>query len=212
MGHMVILAVSSSVVATFDADGRRYQRLYQQGVPVTPLTEIGPAPGRGTTVAITPDTAIFGTAELPLGLLRRRLEELAILHPSVAFELDGVMVPSYGGIAGYAASLAGELASKRVHRVEVVDGTKVEVAVVWGHDDGPPIEHAWANGLRAEGGHIDGLRKALARPESGERVAVLSVVVPFAEYDGRTKRRLLTTGLDKLVAGVVRRALEEAAP
>lgn len=208
IGHLVIIALSSAVVATFDGERRR-QRLYLQGVPVTPLTDIGPASGRGTTIAITPDTAIFSAATLPVGMLRARLEELAILHPSVTFVLDGAELPSYGGLAGYAASLAGELATRQVHRREVIDDTTVEVAVAWGHRDQPPIERAWANGLQAEGQHLEGLRRGLVGTERGGRVAVISVVVPFAEYEGRSRRRLRNPGLRKLVVGVVRRALKE---
>jgi hypothetical protein len=84
------------------------------------------------------------------------------------------------------------------------------VAIVWAQGGQPPTERSWVNGLQAEGDHVDGLRDALKPTEREGRVAVLRVVLPFAEYVGRTRRQLTSKGLRGRVAGVVRRALAEA--
>jgi DNA gyrase subunit B len=209
IGYPVAIPLSSVFVATLDGERRR-QQVWAQGRVVSPLVDVGPGVGRGTCVALTPDAGIFAGAPLPLRVVRTRFEELAVLHPAVTLTLDGDVLPSHGGVAGFARWLAGDCVERTVHRLESSEGVTVEVAVVWGASHGPPTERSWVNGLQAEGEHLDGLRDALDGTVREGRVAVLRMVLPFAEYAGRTRRQLTTNGVRSRVAEVVRRALTEA--
>ena len=209
IGYPVAIPLSSVFVATLDSERRR-QQVWVQGKVVSPLVVIGAGVARGTRLALTPDAGIFAGATLPTRVVRRRLEELAVLHPELTFTLDDEVLPSYGGVEGFARWLAGDCVRRAVHRQESADGVTVEVAIVWAQGGQPPTERSWVNGLQAEGDHVDGLRDALKPTEREGRVAVLRVVLPFAEYVGRTRRQLTSKGLRGRVAGVVRRALAES--
>lgn len=207
IGYAIAIPLSSVCVATLDGERCR-QQVWVQGRVVSPLVDVGPGRGRGTTVALTPDPGIFAGAELPMRVVRTRLEELAVLHPRVTLTLDGEVVPSHGGVAGFARWLAGECVTREVHHQTVSpEGITAEVAIVWAADHRPPTERTWVNGLQAEGEHLDGLQDALLQTPREGRVAVLRLVLPFAEYQGRTRRRLTTRGVRGWVAEVVREAL-----
>ncbi len=170
----------------------------------SPLTETGPAIGRGTTVYAVPDGAIFGNA-VPTRIVHVRLRELAVLYPNLSFSWNSRRVPSFGGLAGFARRLARHKANGP-HLVadQVVGESRIELAVAWG--DGPAVTRGYVNQLGCTGSHIDGLLEGLAGTEERGRAALVAVTTPVASFLGRDKRVFD----DQTINLAVRRVVEKA--
>jgi DNA gyrase subunit B len=100
VGVSCVNALSKLLQLDIWRDGRHHQQRYERGVPVTELTELGPAElvgggdgaepkqRRGTTVRFWPDPEIFQeTLELELEVLTQRLRELAFLNPGLTIRI-----------------------------------------------------------------------------------------------------------------------------
>ncbi|MEQ1571536.1 MAG: hypothetical protein ABMA64_38265, partial [Myxococcota bacterium] len=200
VGFGVVLALSSTVVITSDGD-RRLEQVFARGRPVTEVVDVGPPVGRGTTVRLVADAGVFEPAVAPVALVRRRLEELAMLNPGLSITLDGAPVWSAGGLRGYARWLAGDVRRELVAS-GTFDGVEVDLAVAWG--DGEPRAVGYVNQLRSEGAHVDGLLDGLEDADAAGRVAVVAVNLANPTYDGRSRRRVRGTHLREVVRDVVR--------
>jgi DNA gyrase subunit B len=176
VGVSVVNALSAWLELEIDRDGRRYrQRFESGGEPVTPLVEVGPAPGgrRGTTVTFCPDPTIFDTTDFSSRTLLERFQMMAFLNAglriSFADERPGhERTETYcydGGVRDFVAHLnhsKERLFSDVGHFNASEAGDEVEVAFQWntGYHEGI---HSFANGIATiEGGmHEEGFRKAL---------------------------------------------------
>lgn len=199
LGLVVVNALSSVMVVTIDR-GQRYQQVFSRGRKVVPLLEIGPAIGRGTAVWFAPDAGIFSETLPDIAAVTERLSEVAILHPHFAVHLDGRLLPSMGGLKGYARHLAGE-GSMEWSTQGCSDGIAVEIAVCWG--SGAELTCGWANDYRCEGSHIDGLLAGLAGTHSAGRVALVSVSLDPIQYAGRTRSQIAMPEVETIVRGIV---------
>jgi DNA gyrase subunit B len=205
LGLGVVNALSSVLVATIDRD-QRYQQVFARGRPVTELLALGPAVGRGTTLHLTPDPAIFEPPTLPMKVLRRRLEELAVLNPGLSITLDGWQVPSHGGLMGLARVLAGGTVRAELWEEGTFGDVDLQLAVVWG--EGECVVRGWVHQLECEGAHVRGLLDGLRGTDERGRVALLAVKLPHAEFVGRTGRKLVGDHVRGVVHEVVLAARE----
>jgi DNA gyrase subunit B len=203
IGLGVVNALSSALVVTSDRE-RRYQQVFARGKPVTERLELGPAVGRGTTLQLTPDPAIFEEATLPTHVLRRRLSELAVLNVGLKITFDGWHVPSHGGLMGLARVLARGPVRAELWEKATVGEVEVEVAVVWG--EGESLVRGWVCQLESEGAHLSGLQEGLKGTERRGRVALLSVMLPGAVFEGRTGRKLVNADVREVVRETVLKA------
>lgn len=200
LGLAVVSALSSVLVVTVDR-GQRYQQVFARGVALGPMVEVGPALGRGTSILFVPDTAIFGTAVLEAADLGPTLDDLAVLNPALRIQVDGRIVPSHGGLLGFARHLAGA-PGEELHVRGTEDGVAVEVAVVFGR--GPSTVRGWANQSPTVGSHVVGLNAGLAG--AGEvRVALVAVQLDGAVYAGRTREKLDVPRVREVVRALVAR-------
>jgi DNA gyrase subunit B len=100
VGVSCVNALSKQLQLDIWRDGRHHQQRYERGVPVTELSDLGPADlvgggdgvepkqRRGTTVRFWPDPQIFQeTLELELEVLTQRLRELAFLNPGLTIRI-----------------------------------------------------------------------------------------------------------------------------
>ncbi|MBI4236127.1 MAG: DNA topoisomerase IV subunit B, partial [Chloroflexi bacterium] len=83
VGASVVNALSSWMRVEVRRDGRAYFQEYQRGQPTTPLTDLGPAEGHGTTVIFEPDAAILTDCALDFATLAQRFREMAYLNPGL---------------------------------------------------------------------------------------------------------------------------------
>ncbi len=87
VGVSCVNALSSWLVLTIERDGRKYRMRFSRGKTSSPLEELGPASGRGTTVQFLPDPDIFEVLSYDYNILAKRLRELAYLNAGIRITL-----------------------------------------------------------------------------------------------------------------------------
>jgi hypothetical protein len=199
VGLAVLGALSSPVIVTVDRD-RRYQQVFARGVTLTPVQDLGPAVGRGTSVRFVPDGGIFGPASLPSEHVLWRLADVAVLNPALRISFRGAEIPSHGGLLGFARHLAGEVRSELVAH-GTIDGILVDVAVVWG--TGPSESRGWVNQWRSTGSHLYGAGAALKDTDEEGRVMLVAVQLDGATFSGRTRSEVKIPAVREAVRRVV---------
>lgn len=80
VGASVVNALSRHFKVITRRDGLAYYQEYKRGIPVGPVTEIGPMDERGTVITFLPDEEIFPTIEYDFDVLCERMRELAYLN------------------------------------------------------------------------------------------------------------------------------------
>jgi DNA gyrase subunit B len=153
-------------------DGKRYHQRYERGRPVTPVTEIGPGKGTGTTTTLFPDSQIFDTTEFDYEHIARRIRELAFLAGGTKFTITDQrsgrsdVFCFRGGIVDYVKSLnATRTPLHRPVQFEAQrDDVEIQVALQY-HDSYQETCLSFANLINTiEGGsHVTGFRTALTR-------------------------------------------------
>jgi DNA gyrase subunit B len=164
------------VVVDNPRDARRYRQRYEQGIPVTPVEDIGQADGQGTRVAYRFDPAIFRDVAFEFETLAQRMRELAFVAGGVAIHLVDEREEPFaremtfyfeGGIASFVRYLN---RNRKVLHDEVVyanhrnNGVGIEIAMQY-TDTYARSVYAFANTIHTvDGGtHLTGLRSGLTR-------------------------------------------------
>jgi len=182
VGVSVVNALSSDTVIEVARDKQLYRQSFAKGHPTSKLLEMGPMPNRrGTSVAFTPDTEIFGEQRFKPARLYRLARSKAYLYAGVEIRwrcdpsLIGDDTPAEavfqfpGGLADHLREQIGNrecaTAEPFIGRQDFPDGQgSVEWAVAW------PL---WSEGSYSyycntiptpDGGtHEQGLRAAIVR-------------------------------------------------
>ncbi|MEO8359947.1 MAG: DNA gyrase subunit B, partial [Vicinamibacteria bacterium] len=173
VGVSVVNALSERLDLTIWRDGKTFTQAYERGIPVTKVTETGPADRRGTKITFKPDPTIFETTVFSFDTLSQRLRELSFLNRGIQISLiderDGKAhhFKYDGGIASYVEHLNKNKAVVTPEPVEVggtKDGVIVELAMQW-NDGYAENVHSFANNINThEGGsHLIGFKSALTR-------------------------------------------------
>ncbi len=170
------LSLWMDVVVDNPRDGRRYRQRYEQGIPVTPVEDVGEAHGQGTRVTYRFDPTIFEDVVYEFDTLAQRMRELAFVAGGVAIRLvderqepfDKEMTFYFeGGISSFVRYLN---RNRKVLHDEVVyashrdNGVGIEVAIQY-TDSYAKSMYAFANTIHTvDGGtHLTGLRSGLTR-------------------------------------------------
>ncbi|HLS89503.1 MAG TPA: DNA topoisomerase (ATP-hydrolyzing) subunit B [Sphingobacteriaceae bacterium] len=173
VGAAVVNALSEWMTVEVEREGRKYRQQYARGVPVTPLEDLGPAKGRGTTVSFKPDPEIFEDTEFRYETVATRLRELAFLLKGVELTLqdkrtgEGHWFKFTGGIVTFASHLSRAKVSLHpdpIYYHGVRNDVEIEAALQW-TDGYSEILLSFANLIRThEGGtHEAGFKMALTR-------------------------------------------------
>ena len=205
VGVSVVNALSEELIAKVKRDGKLYRQRFSRGRTVTPLEEVGPAEGTGTTITFRPDPEIFGEIKYDFNRLSRRLRELAYLNPGLKIVLDnrvtGLKKEFHfeGGIVEFVKHLN---EGKQPLHDEIIyfkseEGANgdivIEVAMQYTADFDENV-FAFANNINTkEGGtHLTGFKSALTRVlnEYGREKKILTKDVE--NLDGRDVREGLT--------------------
>ena len=80
VGVSVVNALSEWCQVDVKRDGTLWRQRYERGVAVTPLTNMGPTRGTGTTTSFLPDLTVMETRDFNFDILAQRFREMAYLN------------------------------------------------------------------------------------------------------------------------------------
>ena len=179
VGVSCVNALSTSLIATVNRNGKVYQQKYSEGKALTEVKEIGTTDERGTEVFFQPDHTIFQDLVYNYDTLAARLRELSFLNKGITITLtderqkneDGTPVSetfhSEGGLKEFVEFIDGNRESI-MSNVIFMEGDKddipVEVAMRYNTSYNENL-HSYVNNINThEGGtHLAGFRRALTR-------------------------------------------------
>ena len=178
VGVSCVNALSTSLIATVQRDGKIYQQKYSQGKALGNVEEIGTSEITGTEVFFQPDASIFNELEYNYDTLAARLRELAFLNKGITITLTDERVKEENG-EFKSETFYSEGGLKEF--VEFIDGNRegiMDVIFMEGERDDIPVEvamryntsfnenlHSYVNNINThEGGtHLQGFRMGLTR-------------------------------------------------
>ena len=178
VGVSCVNALSTSLIATVQRDGKIYQQKYSQGKALGNVEEIGTSEITGTEVFFQPDGFIFNELVYNYDTLAARLRELAFLNKGITITLTDERVKEENG-EFKSETFYSEGGLKEF--VEFIDGNRegiMDVIFMEGERDDIPVEvamryntsfnenlHSYVNNINThEGGtHLAGFRRALTR-------------------------------------------------
>jgi DNA gyrase subunit B len=178
VGASVVNALSLKMWVEVRRDGRRYRQEYERGVPTTPLLDLGPAEGTGTTSSWLADPDIFKTADgtptYDFDVLAQRFREMCYLTKGLWIRLVDERTEREanfyfeGGIQSFVRRInaSREVINKTPIYIEKErDGISVEVAIQYTASSFTEICYTFANTINTvDGGtHLTGFRTALTR-------------------------------------------------
>ena len=178
VGVSCVNALSTSLIATVQRDGKIYQQKYSQGKALGKVEEIGASEITGTEVFFQPDGSIFNELVYNYDTLAARLRELAFLNKGITITLTDERIKEENG-EFKSETFYSEGGLKEF--VEFIDGNRegiMDVIFMEGERDDIPVEvamryntsfnenlHSYVNNINThEGGtHLAGFRRALTR-------------------------------------------------
>ena len=178
VGVSCVNALSTSLIATVQRDGKIYQQKYSQGKALGNVEEIGASEITGTEVFFQPDASIFNELVYNYDTLAARLRELAFLNKGITITLTDERVKEENG-EFKSETFYSEGGLKEF--VEFIDGNRegiMDVIFMEGERDDIPVEvamryntsfnenlYSYVNNINThEGGtHLAGFRRALTR-------------------------------------------------
>ncbi len=183
VGVSCVNALSTTLIATVERDGKIFEQEYKIGIPQYSVREIGESEKTGTNIHFWPDSSIFITTVYNREILESRLRELSFLNRGVRIILNDLREKedngdtytktfySEGGIVEFVEMLdtnAGR--NSIIPKVIFVEGhdqtsnVAVEVALRYNDSYNEHI-YSYVNNINTiEGGtHVAGFRRALTR-------------------------------------------------
>ncbi|HIH30374.1 TPA: DNA topoisomerase (ATP-hydrolyzing) subunit B [Candidatus Micrarchaeota archaeon] len=172
VGVSVVNALSEWMEVDVKRKGRHYRQRYERGKAATPVRELGPAEGSGTTVRFKPDKEIFPEIRFEFEIVANRMRELAYLNRGLRIlikdELSGETEEHRyeGGLESFVGHINKNKAPiARIIHFEKTEGeVTVELAMQYNEGYADNI-YTFANNINTiEGGfHLVGFRSALTR-------------------------------------------------
>ena len=174
VGLTVVNALSEYTEVTVKKNGKLYRQRFSRGTVATPLEELGPTEGSGTTVKFKPDKEIFSARNFDTIQLTERLRDLAYLNPGLRIRfIDEREEPkkeaeyySKEGLLDFLAHMRGdrEAVSKPITMTRQQDHMKLDMSLQYVNSYNEDLL-SFVNKIKtAEGGtHVAGFHAALTR-------------------------------------------------
>src|SRR5437588_2141313 len=87
VGVSVVNGLSEWCQVDVKRDGHLYRQRYERGIAVTPLLDLGPAEGTGTTTSFIPDLEVMETRDYNFDILAQRFREMAYLNRGLTISI-----------------------------------------------------------------------------------------------------------------------------
>jgi len=240
VGVSVVNALSTKLIATVKRDGNIYQQEYKTGIPLTDVKIIGKCDKNetGTTITFYPDKEIFSTTEFDFSILKKRLQEIAFLNPSVTIILEDKRTEKKesfhysGGLIEFVGYInkSKQVLHKPIYFKKQFNSTIAEVVIQYIEGYNENI-FGFVNTINTtEGGtHISGFKTALTRAinDYAEKrgllknekltgddtreglTAIINLKIKDPQFEGQTKTKLGNSEIKGIVDSMVYSALTE---
>lgn len=173
VGASVVNALSKWLKVEVRRDGKKWEQIYEKGIPRGPAREVGEATGSGTTVTFLADEEIFGKVNYEFDVLAERFRELCYLNKCIRIcfrdeSTDREMSFYFeGGLSSFVRQLNRNnqvLHPKPVYIFQGSNGTMIEISIQY-NDTYSETFYSFANCVNTEegGSHLTGFRAALTR-------------------------------------------------
>ena len=175
VGASVVNALSVEMEATVYRDGFEYSQRYKRGKPTTPVKQVRPFRGRGTTIFFRPDEEIFAKTAFHPDTIKQHLEDISYIHAGLKIifideaRKEKVEYLHPDGIVSYLDKILSEGEKKSTHEqtfsISREDGKiKVEAVLRWTEATDEQIR-SYVNGIRTHAGgtHESGFRSAIGK-------------------------------------------------
>lgn len=174
VGISVLNALCHKVIVNIQRDGKRYEMIFQNGEPYSPLKEIDTVPKRqtGTSIRFYPNEQYFDSPKFALSRLKHILRAKAVLCPGLKIifsdEVTGENLEWYyeAGLQDYLSSYLENI--PHLPEVPIIErfntqNEAVEWAIAWVPEGGEILTESYVNLIPTiQGGtHVNGLRTGL---------------------------------------------------
>lgn len=175
VGSSVVNALSVEMEAVIHRDGYEWSQRFKRGKPTTPVRQVKPFRGHGTSIYFRPDETIFSKTNFHPDTIRQHLEDISYIHGGLKIvfadeskkETHEYHHPE--GIVAFLDKLLTESQKKPTHEqnfsISKDDGAvKIETVLRWTESTDEQIR-SYVNGIRTHAGgtHESGLRSAIGK-------------------------------------------------
>lgn len=232
VGISVTNALSERLIAKVKRDGKIYKQEFSRGQAITELQVIGETDETGTIITFKPDFTIIEQNEFDFSLLAKRLRELAFLNKGLEMNIidertnKTVHFKYDGGIRAFVEYLnkSKKTISPIIYFEKQREDTSAEIALQY-TTDYAETTFSFCNNINTyEGGtHLSGFKTALTRcinnyaekkgllqdqKLSAEDIregltAIISIKIPYPQFEGQTKTKLGNSEIKGTVDSIV---------
>ena len=175
VGSSVTNALSIEMVATVYRDGYEWSQRYKRGRPTTPVKQVKPFRGHGTTIFFRPDDEIFSKTTFNPDTIRQHLEDIAYIHAGLKLifsdepKKEKLEFFHPDGIVAYLRKILAEGQKKPIHELAFSASrddaqAKIEAVLQWTESTDEQLR-SYVNGIRTHAGgtHESGFRSAVGK-------------------------------------------------
>lgn len=175
VGSSVVNALSVEMEAVIHRDGYEWSQRFKRGKPTTPVRQVKPFRGHGTSIYFRPDDTIFAKTNFHPDTIRQHLEDISYIHGGLKIVfVDETKKETHEyhhpeGIVAFLDKLIVESQKKPTHdqnfSISKDDGhVKIEAVLRWTEATDEQLR-SYVNGIRTHAGgtHESGFRTAIGR-------------------------------------------------
>ncbi len=239
VGVSVVNALSKSLVAIVERDGKKFRQSYKIGIPDGPVEMIGDSDRTGTTITFYPDDDIFETIEFDYETLQNRFRNQAFLNKEATIYFEDKRSGKSetfhydGGVSEFVQYL--NRSKKPIHEPPIAiagerNGVLIDIALQYTDGYNEAIDSFVNTIYTPEGGtHLTGFRTSLTKTinDYGKAngllkdttlegtdvreglTAIISIRMPDPQFEGQTKAKLGSSIAQKAVLAFMNEKLAE---
>lgn len=239
VGVSVVNALSKTLIATVDREGKIFRQTYHIGIPDGPVEVIGKSERTGTTITFYPDDDIFETTEFDYETLQNRFRNQAFLNKEVTIFFEDKRTGRSetfhydGGVSEFVQYLNRN--KKPIHDTPIAlsgerFGVMIDIALQYTDGYNEAIDSFVNTIYTSEGGtHMTGFRTSLTKTINDYGKAngllketalegsdvreglttIISIRMPDPQFEGQTKSKLGSSIAQKAVATFMNEKLAE---